>query len=407
VTLPFAAPAPGDGRTGLDCFANLVEGLPLPDDHGDATSSLTGGAPSATRSHRDMRIACTGSIANDYLMTFPGRFHEQLVDDQLQRLSLSFLVDSLEVRIGGVAANIAFGMGALGHRPILVGAVGHDFPAEHERWLRDHNVDLASVRVSETLYTGRFLCTNDQVESQIASFYPGAMEEAREIALGPIAERVGGLELVVVSPNDPVAMARHTAEAHDLGIDVLADPSQQIARLDGDALRPLVDGAAYLIGNDYERSLIERKTGWTADALLDRVGVCITTHGPKGCHIERADDGRVVVDAVPVRDDVELEPTGAGDGFRAGFLAGLSWGLDLERCAQIGALLGVMALESVGPQSYTVDPQIAHERLTGAYGEDVADEIVALLPAGDAAPDGQQRTRLASASEVAPRWPQG
>jgi adenosine kinase len=328
-----------------------------------------------------MRIACTGSIANDYLMTFPGRFHEQLVGDQLERLSLSFLVDSLEVRIGGVAANIAFGMGALGHRPILVGAIGHDFPAEHEQWLLDHNVDMESVRVSQDLYTGRFLCTNDQAESQIASFYPGAMEEAREIALAPIVERVGGLDLVVVSPNDPVAMERHTREALDMGIDVLADPSQQIARLDGGGLRRLIDGAAYLVGNDYELALIERKTGWTGEEILDHVGICVTTHGPKGCQIDRAGDEPISVRAVTVLDGQDLEPTGAGDAFRAGFLAGLAWDLPLERCAQIGSLLGVMALESVGPQEYRVTRETAHERLLAAYGDEAADEIAALLPA--------------------------
>lgn len=328
-----------------------------------------------------MRIACTGSIANDYLMTFPGRFHEQLVGDQLERLSLSFLVDSLQVRIGGVAANIAFGMGLLGHRPILVGAVGHDFPAEHEQWLADHNVDLGSVHMSEKLHTGRFLCTNDAAESQIASFYPGAMTEARNIALAPIVERVDGLDLVVVSPNDPLAMLRHTEEALALGIDVLADPSQQIARLSGDELRPLIDGATYLLCNDYERSLIERKSGWVGEELLERVGVCVTTHGPKGSHIERAGQHRIAVDAVRVRDDVELEPTGAGDAFRAGFLSGLAWGLPLERCAQVGSLLGVMALETVGPQAYTVSLPAARERLTGAYGDEVAREVAGLLPA--------------------------
>lgn len=327
-----------------------------------------------------MRIACTGSIANDYLMTFPGRFHEQLVGDQLERLSLSFLVDSLEVRRGGVAANIAFGMGALGHRPVLVGAVGHDFPADYERWLIDHNIDIASVHVSEERHTCRFLCTNDLAESQIASFYPGAMEEARDIALAPIVERVGGIDLVVVSPNDPEAMTRHTREALALGIDVFADPSQQIARLDGDDLRPLIDGAAYLVGNDYERALIERKTGWSGDDILERVGVCVTTHGPKGCHIERTGEPRIEVDAVPVRSDIELEPTGAGDAFRAGLLSGLAWGLSLERCAQVGALLGVMALETVGPQEYVVTADTAHPRLADAYGGDVADEIVSHLP---------------------------
>ena len=327
-----------------------------------------------------MRIACTGSIATDYLMTFPGRFHEQLVGDQLERLSLSFLVDSLEVRRGGVAANIAFGIGLLGHRPILVGAIGHDFPADYEQWLVDHNIDIASVHVSQERYTCRFLCTNDRAESQIASFYPGAMEEARDIALAPVVERVGGIDLVVVSPNDPAAMARHTREALGLGIAVFADPSQQIARLDGDELRPLIDGAAYLVGNDYERALIERKTGWSGDDILERVGVCVTTHGPKGCHIERVGEPRVEVDAVGVRDDVELEPTGAGDGFRAGFISGLAWGLSLERCAQVGSLLGVLALETVGPQEYSVTAASAHPRLAASYGDEVADEIGALLP---------------------------
>ncbi|MBW3606580.1 MAG: carbohydrate kinase family protein, partial [Actinobacteria bacterium] len=322
-----------------------------------------------------MRIACTGSIANDYLMTFPGRFHEQLVGDQLKRLSLSFLVDSLEVRRGGVAANIAFGMGLLGHRPILVGAVGHDFPPDYEQWLLDHNVDIESLHVSTERHTCRFLCTNDLAESQIASFYPGAMEEARDIELAPVAERVGGLDLVVVSPNDPVAMERHTREALALGIDVLADPSQQIARLDGEELKPLIDHTAYLVGNDYERSLIERKTGWDNDEILDRVGTCVTTHGPKGCHIERVGHERIEVDAVKVRDDVDLEPTGAGDGFRAGFLSGLAWGFGLERSAQVGSLLGVMALETVGPQEYTIERAVAHERLATAYGDTAADEI--------------------------------
>ncbi len=327
-----------------------------------------------------MRIACTGSIANDYLMTFPGRFHEQLVGDQLERLSLSFLVDSLQVRRGGVAANIAFGMGLLGHRPILVGAVGHDFPADYEDWLRDHNVDIDSLRVSAELHTCRFLCTNDQAESQIASFYPGAMEEARHIDLTPVDERVGGLDLVVVSPNDPQAMQRHTAEARALGVAVLADPSQQIARLSGEELTPLFDGATYLVINDYERSLIARKTGWSNDKILERVDVCVTTHGPKGCQIDRAGHERIEVDAVRVRDDVDLEPTGAGDAFRAGFLSGLAWGMPLERCAQIGALLGVMALETVGPQEYTVDRRRAHDRLVQAYGDQAADEIVGVLP---------------------------
>jgi len=189
-----------------------------------------------------VRIAVTGSIANDYLMTFPGRFAEQMVPDQMHRLSLSFLVDELDIRRGGVAANICFGMGRLGERPILVGAVGTDF-VDYRAWLDRHGVDTASIRVSELKHTARFLCTTDVEQCQIASFYTGAMAEARLIELSPVADRVGGLDLVLVSPNDPEAMLRHTDEARAMGVPFAADPSQQLARMEGPEIRRLVDGA--------------------------------------------------------------------------------------------------------------------------------------------------------------------
>ena len=156
-----------------------------------------------------MRIAVTGSIATDHLMNFEGRFSESLVVDQLDKISLSFLVDDLEVRRGGIAANIAFGLGCLGLDPILVGAVGQDF-ADYRSWLQRHRVDTGSVHISELRHTARFVCTTDSDHAQIASFYAGAMQEAREIELTPIAERVGGIDLVVISANDPEAMLRHT-----------------------------------------------------------------------------------------------------------------------------------------------------------------------------------------------------
>ncbi|MGK5554831.1 PfkB family carbohydrate kinase, partial [Actinomadura kijaniata] len=228
-----------------------------------------------------MRIAVTGSIATDHLMTFPGRFTDQLMPDQLDRVSLSFLVDELEVRRGGVAANICFGMGSLGKESILVGAVGDDF-ADYRSWLERHKVDTASVHVSELRHTARFLCTTDQDQNQIASFYAGAMSEAREIELGPVADRVGGLDLVLISPNDPLAMVRHSEECRTRGIPFAADPSQQLARMDGEDVRGLVDGAAYLFTNEYEKALCEEKTGWSDAEILDRVGIRVTTLGAKG-----------------------------------------------------------------------------------------------------------------------------
>ncbi|MEW9527874.1 carbohydrate kinase family protein [Microbispora sp. NPDC049125] len=321
-----------------------------------------------------MRIAVTGSIATDHLMTFPGRFGDQLIAEQLDRVSLSFLVDDLQIRRGGCAANIAFGMACLGLTPILVGAVGADF-ADYRSWLTRHGVDCDSIYVSELHHTARFLCTTDDDHNQIASFYTGAMAEAREIELGPVAERLGGLDLVLVSPNDPAAMLRHTDEARTRGIPFAADPSQQLARMPGEEIRQLVDGAAYLFSNDYELGLIQQKTGWSDGELLDRVGIRVTTLGPKGARIDRKGEPSLHVSPAP--EAGKVDPTGVGDAFRAGFLSGLAWGLPLERCAQIGNLTATHVLERTGGQEYELRQSGFLDRFASAYGGDAADEVAA------------------------------
>src|SRR3954447_4112238 len=217
-----------------------------------------------------MKIAVTGSLATDHLMHFPGRFAEQLLPDQLHKVSLSFLVDDLVVRRGGVAANIAFGMGQLGLRSTLVGAVGAAF-ADYRSWLERHNVDCDSVHVSEVAHTARFVCTTDNDQCQVASFYAGAMSEARNIELAPVAGRLGGLDLVLVSANDPDAMLRHTKECRDRGYAFAADPSQQLARMPGEDVVNLIDGAKFLLTNEYEKSLLEQKSGLSDADVLDRV----------------------------------------------------------------------------------------------------------------------------------------
>lgn len=319
-----------------------------------------------------MRIAVSGSIATDHLMTFPGRFGSQFIAEQMDRVSLSFLVDDLQIRRGGVAANICFGMACLGLRPILVGAVGDDF-ADYRSWLERHGVDCESVHVSELRHTARFLCTTDQDHNQIASFYTGAMAESREIELQPIADRVGGLDLVVISPSDPDAMLRHTDECRRRGIPFAADCSQQLARMEGEEIRRLVDGAAYLFGNDYEKALIEQKTGWDDEEVLSRVGVRVTTLGPKGARIDIQGEPSLHIQPAPERR--KADPTGVGDAFRAGFLAGLAWGLSLERCGQIGNLTATHVLEHVGGQEYELSQKGFLERFTEAYGADAAAEV--------------------------------
>jgi len=319
-----------------------------------------------------MKIAVTGSIATDHLMHFPGRFAEQLLADQLHKVSLSFLVDDLVVRRGGIAANIAFGMGQLGLRPALVGAVGTDF-GDYRAWLERHEVDCESVHVSEISHTARFVCTTDEDMCQIASFYAGAMSEARNIELAPVADRLGGLDLVMISPNDPVAMTRHTEECRERGYPFVADPSQQLARMSGEDVRALIDGATYLLTNDYEKDLLESKTGLSDAEVLQRVGIRVTTLGKNGVAITGKSIDPI---HVPVAREIEAyDPTGVGDGFRAGFFAARSWGLGLERSAQVGALLATLVLETVGTQEYEVKADVFAKRLEESYGFAAADEV--------------------------------
>jgi adenosine kinase len=322
-------------------------------------------------------IAVSGSIATDHLMHFPGRFAEQIMPDQIHRISLSFLVDDLVVRRGGIGANIAFGMGVLGCQPVLVGAVGNDF-ADYRSWLERHGVDCSGVHVSEVAHTARFVCTTDEDMCQIASFYAGAMSEAREIELLPLAERFGGLDLVLISPDDPDAMVRHAAECRRRGYAFAVDPSQQLARMDGGQVREFVAGARYLFSNDYEWQLLLRKTGWTEVEVLAQVGMRITTLGEKGVEIVGSDGTALHVPAVP--ELTKADPTGVGDGFRAGFLAGLSRGLGIERSAQLGSLIAVLVLETIGTQEWEFRRADAVRRLAEAFGQKAAAEIEATLP---------------------------
>lgn len=325
-----------------------------------------------------MRIAVTGSIATDHLMTFQGRFADSFVSEQLDKVSLSFLADELDIRRGGVAGNIAFGLGVLGGHPVLVGAAGADF-VDYRAWLERHGVDTVAVHLSETKHTARFVCTTDTDLAQIATFYAGAMAEARTIELEPIARRVGGIDLVLVGPNDPEAMLRHTRECRTRGYAFAADPSQQLAFMDGASIRRLIDGADYLFTNEYESHLTEQKTGWSAAQITERVAVRIVTKGKDGATILARDAEPIHVDIVPAR--AVADPTGVGDAFRAGFLAGLSWGVGHERCAQLGALLATYVVETVGTQEYEENLGGFLARFSEAYGVDAAADVAPHLPA--------------------------
>jgi len=323
-----------------------------------------------------MKIGVAGSVGLDHLMTFPGKFTDSLVAGSLEKVSLSFLVDGLEVRRGGCAANIVYGMGVLGLNPVLIAAVGKDW-ADYDAWLSRHGVDTSHVLISTTQFTAHFMVTTDTELNQIASFFPGAMSEARNIELAPIMAKTGRFDIVVISPDDPEAMLRHSEICRSEGISFAADPSQQMARMSGDEIRQLITGAKYLFLNEYELALAMQKTGWSDAEILDLVEYRVVTLGSEGAKVE-SKSGEFVQVGVP-KEKAKIDPTGVGDSFRSGFIAGLAWGLSHERCAQLGSMIATYVIETTGTQEYRFTKDEFVARFSEAYGIDAANEISAQL----------------------------
>lgn len=293
-----------------------------------------------------MSIVVTGSVAYDYLMTFSGKFREQIIPEQLKNLSLSFLVDSMKRERGGVGANICYTMHLLGVDPVLLATVGQDFN-DYRVWLEREGLSTEHIIEIEDDFTASFFVSTDQEQNQIANFYTGAMAHARNYSLQDRSLR--DAELVIISPNDPVAMLNYAQECRDLDIPFAYDPSQQVAFLGGEELRGSIPGATYLFGNEYELAVIERKTGWSFDEIRAHVQNVIVTHGAKGSTIHTA-DGAVRIPAAEI--SAVADPTGAGDAYRGGFFAGHSVDLSWEQCGKVGALCGAYALECVGTTSH-------------------------------------------------------
>jgi adenosine kinase len=293
-----------------------------------------------------MSFVITGSVAYDYLMSYPGRFRDQILPDKLESLSLSFLADSMRRERGGVAANIAYTMKLLGGDPVILATVGHDF-GDYRRWLEEQGLNTDQIIEITDELTATFFVSTDMEQNQIANFYTGAMAHARNHTL---AERkLDQATTVLISPNDPVAMLNYAQECKQLGVAFAYDPSQQLARLDGDDLAKSIPGAAYLLGNDYELSMIQNKTGWNLDQIREQVDVLVMTMGKKGSMIYCGDETiEIPVAAI----DTVADPTGAGDAFRGGFFAAVLAGLPLAVCGRVGALCSTYALEHIGTTSH-------------------------------------------------------
>jgi adenosine kinase len=302
-----------------------------------------------------MKLIVTGSIAYDYLMSFPGKFTEHFLPEHMHRISLSFLVDSMDKRRGGCAPNIAYTLALLGERPSILATAGQDF-GDYRQWLDAAGIDTSMVRVVDGRFTASFFCSTDRNGNQIASFYTGAMANAAELSFRTLE----GLDdcLVIVSPNDPDAMVQYAEECGALGVRYIWDPGQQCARMDGDQLASGVQHAYMVICNDYEFELLRQKTGLNEDDVVSRVSLLVITRGEHGCSILTR-EGRTDVPAVkPHRIE---DPTGVGDAFRGGFMKGLAIGASHRVCAQVGSVAATYALEHLGGMShnYTWDEFVA------------------------------------------------
>jgi adenosine kinase len=311
-----------------------------------------------------MKIVCTGSIAYDYLMTFPGHFKHQILPDQLDSISLSFLVDTMVRQRGGVAPNIAYTLALLGEKPLVMGTVGQDFE-EYRCWLDSQGVNTRYIKVIEGEYTASFFANTDLSNAQIASFYTGAMAHAAELSLKLLEE--SDIDLVIISPNDPAAMQKYVDECKELGHKYLYDPSQQLARINADHIRSGVETAHSLFVNDYEISLLQKHTGFSMDKILDCVKLVVVTRGEEGASVYAEGQEHKIPSIKPQH---IADPTGVGDAFRAGFLKGLSMNFDLPVCGRMGSLAATFCLENRGTQNHSFTVQQFVERYRQHFDDD-------------------------------------
>jgi adenosine kinase len=296
-----------------------------------------------------MQIVLSGSVAFDYLMTFPGYFRDHILPDHLEKISLSFLVDSMERRRGGIAPNIAYTLALMGERPLLWATVGEDFE-EYRLWLESIGVDTRGARVIPGESTASFFVNTDRSNAQIASFYPGAMAYACRHSLHDLGINP---DLVVISPNEPKAMTCYVDECLELGYKYIYDPSQQIVRLTAEELLHGIVSSYALFVNEYEFALIQKMTGLTLAEILSHIHFMVVTQAENGSTIYSG----VEVWHIPVVPPADIvDPTGVGDAFRGGFLTGYSHDLDLETCGRMGALAAAYCLEQCGTQTHHFTP---------------------------------------------------
>jgi adenosine kinase len=305
-------------------------------------------------------IVVTGSIAYDYLMSFPGKFTEHFLPEHMKRVSLSFLVDTMDKRRGGCAPNIAYTLALLGARPLLMATAGEDF-GDYRQWLDAAGIDTSYVKQIPGKFCASFFCSTDTENNQIASFYTGAMADAGQLSFRTVPDS----GLAIIAPNDPGAMVQYAEECRALGIPFIFDPGQQCARMAGDQLRDGITGATVVIVNDYELELLRQKTGMSEADILTVAATLIVTKGENGSTVLTGGGSVDVAAVTPAR---IVDPTGVGDAFRGGLMRGMSLGLPYDVCARLGSVAATYALEHLGGLSHAYTWAEFKKRYEGHFG---------------------------------------
>lgn len=318
---------------------------------------IQGGTP-------EMRIVVTGSLAYDYIMNFAGHFKDHILPDKVHMLTVSFLVDSMKRMRGGVAGNIAYSLALLGERPLVVATAGSDF-GEYRQWMERVGIDPSGVVEIADEFTASCFINTDRANNQIVAFYSGAMARAKDLSLE--GRGLTASDWVIVSPTDPMAIARYAQECRKLGVPYVFDPGKQTPRLEKEQILAGLEGAAVLIGNDYEFAMMAQKLGCSEAELIASAPLSVVTRGEQGSTVYvREGKHELVIPAAPAREVVD--PTGAGDAYLAGLVFGLARKYPLEVVGRVGALCAAYAIEHRGCQEHRFAPAEFARRYVETFG---------------------------------------
>ena len=320
------------------------------------------------------RVLITGSLAYDFILSFPGKFQDHILPDKLHMINLSFLVDKVTKQRGGVAGNVAYTMSLLGQNPRILATAGHDF-APYAEFLDSRGIGTDDILVVDDEMTATCFITTDSKHNQITGFYVGAMTQASQLS---VKSALGDADIVIVSPDDPEAMKRHCREAKEAGATLIYDPSFQVIAMDGEFLWEGARGAKALILNDYEFSVFQEKTGKSIEELQEEIEVLVVTLGEKGSRVMARGQEEVLIS--PIVTEAAVEPTGCGDSYRGGFLTGLVNGCSLKECGQLGSVASVFVVEQYGTQNHDYSQSDFAQRYQEAYGE-LPDFLKTVVPA--------------------------